>query len=153
MRATLASRLGSARRRAAALVLATATVVSVGAGLATPASAAGDVAKPDIYGCFAWGGTVYSGQPVYLQYWNPTTAKWVSTRNANTNSAGCIRFNDITPGHFYHLEAYKFFTMPMGYSSYYYLGDTGYVQTAKNDVLFKVSTPTAPTYVYGPYYV
>ena len=138
-------------RRLAALTLTLGALTGGGAALAPAASAAGDVAKPDIYGCFVWGdGTVYAGQPVYLQYYSSDKGQWVSTRSANTNSAGCIRFNDISPGKYYHLEAYKFYGSPLWY---YYIGDTDWVRTYSNDTLFKVSTPTYPTYVYGPYRV
>ena len=151
---TRTSRTRSPRRlsqRLGALALTVGALTAGGAAAAPHASAAGDTSKPDIYGCFIWGGGVaYAGQPVYLQWWDASTNKWVSSRSGTTNSSGCIRFNDISVGRYYHLEAYKFYGSPLWY---YYIGDTGYVRTASGDSLYKVSTPTNPTYVYGPYSV
>ena len=116
---------------------------------ATPAHAAGDTSKPDMYGCFTWGATVaYAGQPVYLQYWRVDSSypngHWVTSRSGNTNSSGCIRFNDISVGHYYHLYAQKVYGYPL---CYYYAAETGYAWTTTGDTLWRTGT----TYVGGPY--
>ena len=78
---------------------------------------AASVSKPDIYGCFTWGTgyAAYSGLPVYLEYWNSATGKQVATRVANTNSSGCVRFNDISVGYYYLLEGRKIYLYPLCY--------------------------------------
>ena len=149
------------RRTTARLAVVVAGLAVAAAVPLTPAHAAGDTTRPDIYGCFTWGdvwvdaaGTVvrgaYAGQPVWLEYWKVDTygrGSWVSTRNANTNSSGCIRFNDISPGHYYHLYAQKV------YSGYpvcsYYAGQSGYVWSTTSDALYRMGT----TYVDGPHLI
>lgn len=113
-------------------------------GLASPAHAVGDVTRPDISGCFTWGGGVpYAGAQVGLVYWNSRTLKVVQTRAATTNSAGCIRFNDIAPGHYYRLEAFTNFT----WQCYYYYGVSDWIVSGRGDAHYRVGT----SYAYGPY--
>jgi hypothetical protein len=110
-----------------------------------PAAAAGSTAKQDITGCFRWGGVTYANQPVFLQYWNGATAKWVTTRQANTNASGCIRFNDIGVGYYYHLLAYKSY-FELGY---YYWGESPFTGvTRANDGLWTTGTTYALAYYY-----
>ena len=130
-------------RRAAALCLTIGALVAGGTAAAPSASAAGDTTKPDIYGCFqSTTGVAYTGSPVYLEYYSFTSNTWVASRNADTNSSGCIRFNDIAAGRYYLLVAYKYLT-----NGWYLYGASGYVKTASGDTLYKVSTSTNPTTV------
>lgn len=131
-------------RRVAALCLTLGALVAGGAAAAPSASAAGDTARPDIYGCFrSTAGVAYASSPVYLEYYSFTMSTWVPTRKADTSSNGCIRFNDISVGKYYHLVAYEYLT-----SGWYLYGASGFVLTASGDSLYKVSTSTNPTSVY-----
>jgi hypothetical protein len=115
---------------------------------APAASAAGSTTRPDVSACFVWGGTTYANQPAHLQVWNGSA--WATMRTANTNSSGCIRFDDVAAGRYYTITGYRFFGFP---NCYYYYGQAPYVLTAANDTLHRLSTPGAPTRVHGPYYV
>ena len=127
------------------LLLAPLLALIAGLGVSSPAHAAGDTTRPDIYGCFTWGGGVaYAGQPTFLEWFNFSTNKWVVSRSANPNSAGCVRYNDISPGLYYRLEGYRNYTYPL---CRYYDGVSPFVLTARGDSLYRVGT----NYVSGPY--
>ena len=74
--------------------------------LSTPVQAAGSPAQPDIIGCFAWGNVAYSDRPVYLDWYSYAAHEWKTSRQANTNASGCVRFNDISVGYWYTLQGY-----------------------------------------------
>ncbi len=136
----------STLRRLARTVAATALAGTALLTAAAPAHAAGDTTRPDMYGCFTWGANVpYAGQPAKLQYWKASTREWVTTRTATTNSSGCIRFNDISPGYYYRLDGYRVWGYPL---YYFYDGASGYVLSTSGDALYRMGT----TYVSGPYY-
>jgi hypothetical protein len=102
---------------------------------------AASTTQPDIYGCFTWTPTgydavAYSGQTVYLLYWNGSG--WSRARKGRTTSSGCIRFNDLAVGYYYHLEALRIYLQPL---CYYYIVHTGYIgPTQANDTLYRMGT-------------
>lgn len=152
-RSFLAARLRRGLGRSGAKLVGVsliASVLAVGSLAATPAPAAalGSTAKPDIYGCFTWGGNVaYSQQSVNLVRYDGSTGKWVVTRTATTTARGCVRFNDLTVGRYFALRAYTAFGYP---NCYYYESYSGYIYAQyANDYLFRVGT----TYVNGPYHL
>jgi hypothetical protein len=130
--------------RFGAVGIAVAAVVLTGliGSNASIADAAGSTTSPDIYGCFT-----YSAMPVYLMH----DTSNVSNRAAvKTNSAGCVRFNDITPGHDYYLYAvqsvfeyvvYDSYTgLPISNCYHVYTGKSPVVHAQKGDTLYRVGT-------------
>ena len=117
------------------LVLATSFALTDG-GFVQDASAAGLTTKPDMSACFRWGGVAYSNQPVYLAAYYSGEG-WKTTRSTTTNSSGCVRFNDITPGRYYQIAALKAWSE----LCYYYHGVTPVIYSgAATDRLFAMGT-------------
>jgi hypothetical protein len=113
-------------------------LTAVFGGRATSVDAAGSTAKPDIHSCFVWStGGAYTGQPTQLQYW--TGSVWKTNRTANTNSNGCVRFDDITPGYYYRIVAHVVFR----YSSSCYdvwSGPSNYIWSLPGDAPNRLGT-------------
>lgn len=130
-----------------AMVLIALTASFGALSMSTPAQAAGSTSLPDVYGCFVWSnGYQYKAYPVQLRAWYPATATrqehWGTARTVNTNSYGCVRFNDVATGKYYELYTHWGY---VGTCTVYY-GESNYVRTAAGDTLYRMGTTTVSEY-------